>query len=65
MVNFCTFYLDSNSGEFKVGFNNEYLAYIGVDVEMFHETFSKASTQDFIEYMMQHLKDNMIKVEGF
>lgn len=65
MVNFCTFYLDSNSGEFKVGFNNECLAYIGVDVEMFYETFSKASAQDFIEYIMQHLKDNMIEVEGF
>ena len=52
MTDLCTFYLDNEDGQLKFCFNNELLAYNGVDVELFVGTFSNIKAQDFVEYVL-------------
>ena len=48
MTDLCTFYLDSEDGQLKFCFNDELLAYNGVDVELFVGTFSNIKAQVFV-----------------
>ena len=57
MTDLCTFYLDNEDGQLKFCFNDELLAYNGVDVELFVGTFSNIKAQDFVEYVIEHIKE--------
>lgn len=55
-IDVALFYIDDETQEFKVAFNDEFLAMQGVDVDLFYETFSAIQAQDFIEYIVQHIE---------
>ena len=57
MTDLCTFYLDNEDRQLKFCFNDELLAYNGVDVELFVGTFSNIKAQDFVEYVIDHIKE--------
>lgn len=55
-IDVALFYIDDETQEFKVAFNDEFLTMQGVDVDLFYETFSAIQAQDFIEYLVQHIE---------